>query len=221
MPQANYNVSTEEIIGQGLTLFQRAVDKRIPKSWQGRVILPLSGGLDSRLLLWLTQAFSDRLELFTHGQIDCRDHVYADRVASWLDLQHQHRLVELNPDWAGAHAREAVWLNDGQVNMRNATLLGIGAELGNESVPFLNGIIGQHMALGVGGFAGSDDLKMIDDQAEWRRRTLASSGVESGLKYFEHFMPERRVPRLICSIPTRQLWRTFQTNVGLFRQKLI
>ncbi len=28
-------------------------------------------------------------------------------------------------------------------------------------------------------------------------------------------------PRLICSIPTRQLRRTFQTNVGLFRQKLI
>ncbi len=27
--------------------------------------------------------------------------------------------------------------------------------------------------------------------------------------------------RLICSIPTRQLRRTFQTNVGLFRQKLI
>lgn len=180
--------SSDEIIDEAIILYRRSLEKRIPNSWGGRIILPLSAGMDSRLLLWLSAQFSEQLEIFTHGQKNCTDYKLAKKISASVNMSSQHHLIKLNPDWAGEHAREAVWLNDGQLNIRNATILGIGNEMGESPVPFLNGIIGQHMSLGVGGFAGPEDIKTIADQDELHQCLFKFTGVEKGYSSFNYFL---------------------------------
>jgi asparagine synthetase B (glutamine-hydrolysing) len=176
-PRAVTGRSDEDLVDEALRLYRRSVDKRIPETWQGRVVIPLSGGLDSRLLLWLTRGHGERLDLFTHGQDRCTDAVIARRAAATLGLEAQHRLVTIDPDWAGEHARQAVWLNDGQINLRNATLVGISHEVGPGAVPFLNGIIGAYLSLGVGGFATGADLKPARGTDRLHEKVLSLAGL--------------------------------------------
>ena len=207
-PAPEHGRSDGELVDQALTLYQRSVDKRLPASWKGRVVIPLSGGLDSRLLLWISRHTGDRLDLFTHGQAHCTDAVIAGQIAGSLDLAHRHRLVTIDPDWAGEHARQAVWLNDGQINLRNATLIGISEEVGPEPVPFLNGIIGAFMSLGVGGFVGRDDLSPITDPRELRKKALAAAGLAQGRETLRLVMPGELADRLADQAED-QAWEAF------------
>lgn len=207
-PCPEQNRSTDDWLDEAEYLFQRSIDKRLPANYDGRVILPLSGGLDSRLLLWFSKQHGSGLDLFTHGQHDCTDAVIARQAASVMDMSDQHHLVQMNPDWMGEHARQAVWLNDGQLNMRNATQLGISKELEPGPVPFLNGIIGAHMSLGVGGFINDDEMVPIDDESDLQKRVLAYTSMDQGTDTFGDMMPEdqaEKMKQLACD----QVWRSF------------
>lgn len=199
----------DDILEQGLALFQRSIEKRIPHGWQGRVLLPSTGGLDSRLLAWLMRHQGPGLEMYTHGQPDCTDYVIARQVASTLHLQDQHRLVPMNPDWAADHARDAVWLNDGQLNMRNATLIGVSEAVGAEPVPFLNGIIGQHMAIGVGSFVKPEEVAPINDVDILRRKVLGFCGANNAENLFPMYMKEERIAAM-SSAAREHAWDAFQ-----------
>ncbi len=215
--------STDAILEQALALFQRAIEKRIPSSWQGRVLLPTTGGLDSRLLAWLMRDHGANLELYTHGQPDCTDYVIAHQIAGALNLDQQHRLLPMNPDWAADYAKEAVWLNDGQLNMRNATLIGVSKSVGAEPVPFLNGIIGQHMAVGVGSFVKPADVAPLGDEAELRKRVLGFSGANNAAKLFPLYMKDELIPGM-QSAAAEHAWAAYQPlrDIPLFGdQKVI
>lgn len=202
------NRTTDDWLDEAEHLYDRSMEKRLPSSWDGRVILPLSGGLDSRLLLWLAQNHGERLDMFTHGQHDCTDAVLAGQVAETMGLESGHRLIKMNPDWMGENARKAVWLNDGQLNLRNATLVGISRELDPGPVPFLNGIIGAHMSLGVGGFINDDEVVHISDEDQLRKKVLAYSKVESGSSSLMEMMPEEKALKM-KQLACQQVWRSF------------
>jgi asparagine synthetase B (glutamine-hydrolysing) len=221
-PEPREGRSDEELVDQALALYRRSVDKRIPASWRGRVVIPLSGGLDSRLLLWLARGHGDRLDLFTHGQHDCTDAVIARQTAEALGLLPRHRLVTIDPDWAGRHARQAVWLNDGQLNLRNATLIGIDNEVGPEAVPFLNGIIGAYMSLGAGGFVTEDDLRPVTDQALLRQKALAVSGMRHSRQRLRQIIIEDRADQM-AEEADEQAWEAFNDfrHVELFGDQKI
>lgn len=221
-PSPELGRSDEEVVEQALALYRRSLDKRIPSAWEGRVVIPLSGGLDSRLLLWMARGHGDRLDLFTHGQAGCTDAVIARQIAGALELEHRHRLVAIDPDWAGEHARLAVWLNDGQLNLRNATLIGISEAVGPEPVPFLNGIIGAFMSLGVGGFVGRDELAPLTDPGRLRRKALAVAGLTRGREALRRVMPGKTADRLLDQAED-QAWEAFEElgHVELFGDRKI
>lgn len=198
-----------EVLDEALALFERAIEKRIPRSWNGRVLLPSTGGLDSRLLAWLMRNHGAALELYTHGQPDCTDYVIARQIAASLHLESQHRLMPMNPDWAAQYAREATWLNDGQLNMRNATLIGVSKAVGVEPVPFLNGIIGQHMTIGVGSFVKESEVVPITDEEALRAKVLGFSGANNGESLFPLYMKEDRIQDM-CAAARDHAWEAFQ-----------
>lgn len=207
-PRPEENRTVDDWVEEADTLFQKSFSKRMPDNWQGRVILPLSGGLDSRLLLWQARSQGDRLDLFTHGQDDCTDARLAKEAAAVVDLQHRHHLVHMDPEWAGLNGRRAVWLNDGQLNLRNATLVGISEELEPGPVPFLNGIIGAHMSLGVGGFVRPAEMVSLQDEADLRQRVLTYLGVEPGAVYLPEMMEPARAEKF-RGLACEQAWRSF------------
>lgn len=183
-----------DILDEAAALYGRTIAKRLPADHEGRTLVALSGGLDSRLLLHEVRERGG-LELFTHGQPDCREYVIARRVARTLGLADRHRLIEIDPAWAGRYARRAVWLNDGQLNMRNATALGISETLGPGPFPYLNGIIGSFMALG-GPRSTAEDLRPAGDEATVRRRVLEISGMGKGSERLADFMPRETAAAL-------------------------
>jgi hypothetical protein len=175
-----------DVLDEAEALFARSIAKRLPADQDGRTVIALSGGLDSRLLLHQVRDRSD-LELFTHGQPDCNEYKIAAQVSRQLGLDDRHRLIEIDPDWAGLHARRAVWLNDGQLNMRNATTIGISEVLGPGPYPYLNGIIGSFMSIG-GPRCSAEDLRLAGDEAAVQARVLEFSGVRRGAAQFAGFM---------------------------------
>lgn len=200
--------SHEEIGDEALALYERSVAKRLSPE-ADRVVVALSGGLDSRLLLHLARERGDALQIFTHGQPDCDEYLIARQVARVLGLEHRHELIEIRPEWYGEHARRAVWLNDGMCNARNAGLIGISEHLGPGPDPFLNGIIGPYLAIGSGHYIKPEDLIEIEDEEELRRRVLAFTGTDRGSRAFELFM-EPEAAREMRSLALEQDWTTFQ-----------
>jgi hypothetical protein len=185
-PQPEPGRARDDLLDEAEALYARALAKRLPASYDGRTVVALSGGLDSRLLLHQVRQ-RPNLDIFTHGRRDNSEYVIARQVARSMGLADRHRLVEIDPAWAGRYARLAVWLNDGQLNMRNATSLGISEFLGPGPYPYLNGILGSHLSLG-GPACSEEDLRPAGDPDTVRRRTLRFSGVEAGAARFTAFL---------------------------------
>lgn len=185
-PRPEPERSRDQLLDEAEALYARSLAKRLPVGYRDRTLVALSGGLDSRLLLHQVR---DRagLELFTHGQPDCSEFLIAGQVARQLGLADRHRLIEIDPDWSGRLARRAVWLNDGQLNLRNATALGISEVLDPGPHPYLNGIIGAFMAIG-GPNCSDEDLGPAPDEATVQRRVLQVAGIERGTARFGDFM---------------------------------
>ncbi len=208
-PEAERSVA--ETIDEAYALFERSVDKRVQTHHTGRVLVAVSGGLDSRLLLHHVRERGDDLELFTYGQPGCNETAISRETCRVLGLEHRWRLIETNPDWLGQHARQAVWLNDGQVNSRNATLLGIAKELGPGPSPYLSGILGPYMSIGTGHFCKEADLGIIADEQELRRRVLKFSGVEGGVEGFAGYMTPETATEM-GEAAREQVWDSFQEH---------
>ena len=200
-----------ETVDEAHALFERSVRKRVQPHHRGRVLVAVSGGLDSRLLLHHVRERGDDLELFTYGQPGCNETAISRETCRVLGLEHRWRLIETNPDWLGEHARRAVWLNDGQVNNRNATLLGVANELGPGPSPYLSGILGPYMSIGTGHFCDESDLAPIDGEEELRRRVLAFSGVGGGAARFAESM-DPATAREMGDLARDQVWDAFQEH---------
>ncbi|MBU0740813.1 hypothetical protein KKG45_08285 [bacterium] len=200
--------SREDFGDEALSLYERSMAKRLPADAK-RIVVALSGGLDSRLLLHLVRERGDDLQIFTHGQPDCDEYLIARQVVRTLGLEHRHELIEIRPAWYGEHARQAVWLNDGMCNARNAGLIGISAQLGPGPDPFLNGIIGPYLAIGSGHYIKPEDLVLIEDEEELRRNVLAFTGADRGSRTFDLFMAPDTAQEM-RELARDQIWSTFQ-----------
>lgn len=202
--------SHEDFADEALALYEQAMAKRLPAD-ADRIVLSLSGGLDSRLLLHLVRERGDDLQIYTHGQADCDEYLAARQVTRVLGLEHRHELVEVKPEWYGRHARQAVWLNDGMCNARNAGLIGISEYLGTGPVPFLNGILGPYMAVGSGHYIKQKDLEPVPDEDEMRKRVLNFWGADRGSREFVRYMDEGSA-REMRTLALDQIWSAFQDH---------
>ncbi|MCP4798871.1 MAG: hypothetical protein GY893_02890 [bacterium] len=204
-PELNKSVS--DFADEAFDLFRNSVSKRLPDSYSDSVIVPITGGLDSRLLLHQVKD-RQKLDLVTYGQEDCIETVISRQLCSVMKLESKHRLIEVNPDWAGEYARKAVWLNDGQANCRNATLIGVSQQLAEGTVPLLSGIIGPYLSIGTGKFCTNSDLEYITDTELLRNKILKSSGVASKTAELKQYINPELATELTDGAK-QQIWDTF------------
>ncbi len=205
--------SQTDFADEAIALYERSVAKRVPAESE-RVVVALSGGLDSRLLMNMVRGHGDALQLFTHGQSDCDEYKIARQTARALGLEHRHELVEIRPEWYGEHARKAVWLNDGMCNCRNAGLIGVSEQVGPGPAPFVNGILGPYLSVATGHYIKPDDIRESDDDDDLRDSILNFTGVDRGAAAFENYMRPDTASEL-GALAQDQIWRSYQDYRGL------
>jgi len=108
------------------------------------IAIPLSGGLDSRLLVSHAVRAGYRPILFSHGKRNCLDHKIARKVAVAYNLEDNFHFIDIEPLWIQQFAEKFVFYSEGMNNTGPAVLLGISTKynLDPTTTIFLNGIYG-------------------------------------------------------------------------------
>jgi asparagine synthase (glutamine-hydrolysing) len=104
VPELSENVSYEEVLGEAGRLLRRAVNRMVSGPY--RVGVYLSGGLDSRTMLGLIDCNHFPVTSITYGQKNCRDVVYAERIARKVGSDHhwfEFKSGEWVKEWADFH----------------------------------------------------------------------------------------------------------------------
>lgn len=165
--------SIPELVEELDTVYRGVIRKQIGDTKD--VIVPLSGGLDSRFIIAHVLDMGIEPHCFTHGVPGCLDLKVAEEVASTLNLKH-HRFVDIQPQWFVESHDRFVYLTDGMVNANPCMLLAISAQYGlpARSTVFANGIFGGPTNFGSSYFRAYDivDHMSHEDQIGNLRRSL-------------------------------------------------
>ena len=193
-PEANR--SPQDTIDFCLELYRTSLRKRLPADDYEKIVVPLTGGLDSRLMLQLLAEQGrppESLVLYTHGKQGNLDYRLASRVAAKLGLADQHRRVPTLPDWLGEHAYHSVWLTDGQFIFSNSYLIGVAEALGPGRFPYINGIMGAFLSLSASITAA--DLEPETDPDRLLERVLRALQLPGGYFHFPFFLRDSAARR--------------------------
>lgn len=135
-----------ESVETGFQLFSQSVKRRIGKSRS--ILLPLSGGLDSRLILAVAHRLNSKITTATFGIPDCLDYRIAKKVCEALYLD-APCIVIRNSDWVHAFGQKLSWLTEGNFSALGVTTQhGFMEQMGVDYDCFLNGIFGGHLTFG-------------------------------------------------------------------------
>ena len=119
----------------------RAASRRIERTG-ARLVAPLSGGLDSRLIVGLCER-PERVPTFTWGEEGCRDLRYAEMFARRVGSP--HRALELRAEGYPAVWARGVAAAGGCVGVRDMYVLPFAPLLAREGDVSLNGLAGDAM----------------------------------------------------------------------------
>jgi asparagine synthase (glutamine-hydrolysing) len=131
---------------QGFHLFEQSVKRCVVQN--KKTLVPLSGGLDSRLILAVAKGLSSDITTITFGNSKCMDYKLAGRVCDVLGME-RPVLVQIEPNWLKNYAKDLVHLGEcsyGALGM--TTQHGIAQRLKNSYEISLNGIFGGHLSFG-------------------------------------------------------------------------
>ena len=129
------DVSYDDLLEEGYELWKNAIHKRI--KGKEKIAIPLSGGLDSRLLVAFTQMKNSNIFAFTHDEKGGDEHRIAKIVAKHFKLS-QYELFQFNGYSILNNLEEAVRLKGGMVQ-HSAILLDMAKNMSNQYDVFLNG----------------------------------------------------------------------------------
>lgn len=153
------------------------------------IVLPLSGGLDSRFILSHTVQLGKTPHLFSHGAPGCNEEKVARTVAKAHGLFDRYTFVEVNPLWLPEYAERYVYLVDGMAHTDPGMLLGISDQYNLPRVEstFLNGIFGGPTNFGSGYFRDYDMTEPPDRSAKLKSIWGTMFGFSLSDQYYAMF----------------------------------
>ena len=178
-----------ELIEEADSIYRDVIRRRV--SGYQRVLVPLSGGLDSRFIVGQASRMGLEIHSFTHGRRGCHEHKIASQLARAAGLKN-YGLVEIDSNWLVDYFDKYVDMVEGMAEASPCILLGISEQYGLpvESTCFLNGIFGGPTNFGAGYFGPKDINKELTYE-ERLRSVTASYGSESGRRaYYTLFSDE-------------------------------
>ena len=130
-----------ELAEQGYELFARAFAGKVAPG--RRVVVPVSGGLDSRLLLAEARRRDHPIVSYTYGHAASREAGVALELMTACDAGDRFIVQDDMPDPVDALLQTS-WLAEGMVNTSIMSLVGVNQQLMDEprDAVFLNGIYG-------------------------------------------------------------------------------
>lgn len=129
------DVSYDDLLEEGYELWKNAIHKRI--EGKEKIAIPLSGGLDSRLLVAFTMMKNKNIFSFTRDEKNGDEHRIAKEVVKYFSIP-EYRLYQFDGCSILNNLEEAVMLKGGMVQ-HGAILIDIAKEMGNQYDIFLNG----------------------------------------------------------------------------------
>ena len=142
----NNVANLSDCIEEGYECFSQSVSRCLGAA--RKVLVPISGGLDSRLIL----SFASQRELditpITFGTRNCSDFKFAKQVCSVLSMQ-EPQLIEISDIWYQEYADRLAWLGEaayGALGM--TTQYGVSEKVKGPFDRSLNGLYGGHLSFG-------------------------------------------------------------------------
>jgi asparagine synthase (glutamine-hydrolysing) len=153
------------------------------------IVLPLSGGLDSRFILSHAVQLGKTPHLFSHGAPGCNEEKIARTVAKAHGLFDRYTFVEVNPLWLVEYSERYIHLVDGMAHTDPCMLLGISDQykLPRIESAFLNGIFGGPTNFGSGYFRDYDMAEPPDRQAKLKSIWGTMFGFSLSDQYYAMF----------------------------------
>ncbi|MEW5794997.1 MAG: asparagine synthase-related protein [Candidatus Zixiibacteriota bacterium] len=161
-----------ELIEEADAIYPDVIKRRV--NGYRRVLIPLSGGLDSRFIVGQASRLGVEIHSFTHGRRGCEDLQIAIQLAKVAGVQN-YRFIPIDSNWLADYFETYVDLAEGMAEGSPCILLGISDQYGLPvgDTCFLNGIFGGPTNFGSGYF-GPHEMKR-DLTYEQRRAMIARS----------------------------------------------
>jgi asparagine synthetase B (glutamine-hydrolysing) len=133
--------SRELALDEAASALEAAVTRAVERALEPglRIVLPISGGLDSRLLLGIARQRS-RLTTLSFGHGHSRDVTYGHRMAQVSGTV--HRSVPLPPDYLALLGPRAVHLTEGMAPVESSHMLCLNPALAAEPSLLVSGFLG-------------------------------------------------------------------------------
>jgi len=190
-----------ESVETGYRLFQQSMEERV--AGKSKLLVPLSGGLDSRLILATAKDMNCNIQPVTFGEKRSLDYRIADTICRVLGLQNHHR-VAIQSNWVPDFSEEMIWLSEGAyATLATTRICGFAKVMGSHYDGLLNGIFGGHLSFGSPYFTQQDvndkalamgDVSGIIKELEGWRYDMYLAGIASAkLNDMVHAYKEKSV----------------------------
>lgn len=162
------------------------------------VIVPISGGLDSRTIAGMMSkyGYEGRVESFSYGNRSSYDVVYGKEIAKALG--YKHTFLPINTDYLARYAEKFVALTDGTIDCLNShMMLFHDIYPGNQSLNVLSGFLGDVLT---GTNFNRRWLNFDEDQIILKTFEIPDNHLESLKYYLNKDIYERTIENTIPSI---------------------
>lgn len=161
-----------------------------------RIIIPLSGGLDSRMVLGHASRAELPIHTYTHGTKGCLDEKVSRKVARAAGIEN-HRLVEVDPLWVVDKGEKLIFLTGGVLPTVPVILMGVLETYGedHDKAALLNGISGR-TAFGYGYFNVHDITTELTLEQKIKRLRRPLFGEILDDNYYNMFVPDIKTEAL-------------------------
>jgi hypothetical protein len=206
----------------GFDLFVQSIERNI--KGKNKVFIPVSGGLDSRLILAITKNYNINFQTATFDVAGGLESKIARKVTKKLGLE-KPILVKIESDWIKKYGAKLGYINEAKYGtLGSTTIFGFFDQLGKEYDGLLNGIFGGHISFGSPYFNSQDIINNIST-ADRKNRIIKGLNGHLFRNYLAQGMNEDWVYDInnLRDITIDEQWNTSSSisDLDIFRQDYI